>query len=269
MSHDPGLAQDRTAADLNGVAGMYLLLATGLAYPGPGGPMGAWETPAFRLEAAARAGGLTPEWRDAGIRLLSLGDAVIARRDDAGMEHTRLFGPGRKPPVPPYETLYTAAYAPTARHSQELADIQGFYRAFGVAVTPEAADRPDHMALELEFLSLLCQKEAHAVHAGMDEAASITRDARKAFLADHVGCWAGGFAARLEQHAAIPFYQELGRTLGGFVAWEMDRLGVKPAKMAHDPAPSGDGDDRMECGACPMNGMAHSLADGESFIPRQ
>ena len=237
---------------------LYGLLAAGLSYPREGGPLDDWDQPGYqrRLRAAAKEAGLALEQTSAFDRLFQGLPCVFLKRADVEAEYTRLFGPGRKPPVPPYETLYTASYAPTARHSQELADIQGFYHAFGLAVAENSADRPDHIALELEFLGVLCKKEAHAIVEEMDEAAGIALDARRAFLADHVGCWAIGFADRLEEHATLPLYQQLAVILRELIRAEMESLEITPAKMAHDPAPaqSDDQDDRLTCGGCPMNG---------------
>jgi TorA maturation chaperone TorD len=75
--------------------------------------------------------------------------------------------------------------------SFELADIAGFYRAFGVEITP-GTERPDHIAVELEFMHLLAVKEV--VAAGREdggEHARICRDARATFFRDHLGRWFG------------------------------------------------------------------------------
>ena len=80
------------------------------------------------------------------------------------------------------------------RQSQEMADIAGFYRAFGFQVGGERRERPDHLATELEFLYVLSLKEAYATKQGIDEHIEVCVEARRAFLRDHLGRWIGLFA---------------------------------------------------------------------------
>ena len=121
---------------------------------------------------------------------------------------------------PPTETVYTAI---TPQHAMvksfELADIAGFYRAFGVEVTP-GTERPDHIAVELEFMHLLAVKEV--VAAGREdggEHAGICRDARATFFRDHLGRWFGPFCDRLRVEGG-PVYGEAAGVLDGFLSLE-------------------------------------------------
>jgi TorA maturation chaperone TorD len=127
---------------------------------------------------------------------------------------------------PPNETSHTAE---TPQHALtrtfELADVAGFYRAFGVEVTP-GTERPDHVSVELEFMQLLAVKEAVALgEEGEGESAEICRDASRAFLCDHLGRWAERFAERVEA-GSDPLFGAAARILRGFVAHEAARLGA-------------------------------------------
>ena len=66
----------------------------------------------------------------------------------------------------PYEGSYGAAPL-LAGKGAALADIAGFYAAFGM--TPGAAEVEDHIAAELEFMSVLALKEAAALAEGLVE----------------------------------------------------------------------------------------------------
>lgn len=64
-----------------------------------------------------------------------------------------------------------------------LADISGFYRAFGLE--PDR-DRPDLLASELEFMYYLILKRLHAFENGEREKALICLDAQKKFFTEHL-----------------------------------------------------------------------------------
>ncbi len=86
-----------------------------------------------------------------------------------------------------YETEYGLPHE--FRQSQELADLAGFYRAFGFGLGGPVRERPDHVAVELEFMYALSLKEAYAASQGLMEAAEICADAERKFLRDHLGRW--------------------------------------------------------------------------------
>jgi len=132
---------------------------------------------------------------------------------------------------PPNETAHTAD---TPQHAMvrnfELADIAGFYRAFGVEVAP-GTERPDHIAIELEFMHLLAVKELVADQSeGREEQAEICREAQRNFLTDHLGRWSGRLGERLASMADGPFYVAAGELLERFVALDAARLGAGAAK---------------------------------------
>ncbi len=72
-----------------------------------------------------------------------------------------LFGHAVRGKCPPYELEY--GRAEIIQQASGLADIAGFYTAFGMEVSQNAFDRADHVAVESEFMSVLCAKEAHAI----------------------------------------------------------------------------------------------------------
>ncbi len=127
----------------------------------------------------------------------------------------------------PHETSHTSDTGQQAlTRTFELADVAGFYRAFGVEVTP-GTERPDHLAAELEFMHLLAVKEALARRdEGGSEHVEICRAAAHAFLRDHLARWAPRFAEGLEDAEADPLYASAGRLLDGFVALDAAWLGA-------------------------------------------
>ncbi len=123
-------------------------------------------------------------------------------------EYSRLFEPRNKLQVPPYETEYTLAESPQHALSQpaHLADIAGFYKAFGLSISVEKPDRVDHISTELEFMHVLAHKELLAIENDEKEHIEIVRDAQRKFVADHLGRWTGKFKNRLAQNDCDKFY---------------------------------------------------------------
>lgn len=125
-----------------------------------------------------------------------------ARQDPEGYrrEYLRLFVRGE---APPYEASPGALGGPNV---QVLADVAGFYRAFGMEARGE---RPDHLAAELEFLALLCVKEAHALLAGQPDRAQVCAEARANFLRDHLASWLPAFETSVTQRTTCSALRHL------------------------------------------------------------
>lgn len=166
------------------------------------------------------------EWHDLlnswGIDPLEWNTAVDERV--LAQEYGRLFAHRNTILCPIYEAEYDGHRA-TSQPST-LADIMGFYRAFGVEVA--IGDRPDHLAIELEFMSLLTLKEALALNAGLKEQSEICRVAQRKFLEEHLGRWSGIFVQTLQSSSELPYFLLAGRLLKSFVSLECQQTGAKP-----------------------------------------
>jgi TorA maturation chaperone TorD len=143
-----------------------------------------------------------------------------ATADELKAAYMRLFHPLNGPF--PYETEHqkTDEFA----RAQRLADIMGFYRAFGVE---PASDRPDHIAAELEFMHLLTLKEAHALAAGDPANAAVCREAGEEFLREHLATWTDELLEAMraaEGQAPAPFYEHLMDLLQLFMETEKENV---------------------------------------------
>lgn len=116
--------------------------------------------------------------------------AACRQLNAAGQEATdnetfRLFGPAAA--ATPHETAYGDPGRLMAK-AAHLADIAGFYRAFGLAPRSGGeTNLEDHLTMELEFMSQLNAKEALALDEGWDDHLATTREAQQSFLRDHLG----------------------------------------------------------------------------------
>lgn len=154
-------------------------------------------------------------------------------------EYDRLFCHRTTILCPIYEVEYDENRA--VSQGAILADIAGFYRAFALELAVN--ERPDHLALELEFMSFLAYKEALALQNNLQEQAALCRDAQKKFLEAHVGRWAHVFATKLLGETQVEFYAELATALQEFISAECQALGAKPHVLQAPPAAEEVSDD--------------------------
>jgi TorA maturation chaperone TorD len=113
----------------------------------------------------------------------------------------------------------------------EMADVAGFYKAFGVQVASDG-ERPDHIAAELEFMNLLAVKECIALQdEGPGEHAEVCHDASRAFLRDHLGRFAPRLGEALAKGSEEPVYRSAGRLLADFIALDAEQIDAANAPV--------------------------------------
>lgn len=164
--------------------------------------------------------------REAVARLGSQSESVV-EHGAVGVRETyiRLFGHAVRGACPLYELEY--GRAEIIQQSSILADIAGFYSAFGIEPTAEDNERPDHVSVECEFMSLLTAKEAHGcLHGSAAEMQKVVCDAQRSFLEDHLAMWLPSLARRVAEADPDGFYGAIARFAGAFVEAECRRLGA-------------------------------------------
>ena len=150
--------------------------------------------------------------------------ATVADAQGLQQTHSRLFGHTVRGSCPPYELEY--GRSEIIQQAAELADVAGFYEAFGVRQTDDSHERADHAAVECEFMAVLAAKEAYALQQADHAALDVCRQAQQSFLADHLGQWMPALARRIAEADRDGFYGALGRLAGDFLAAECRGLGV-------------------------------------------
>jgi DMSO reductase family type II enzyme chaperone len=149
-----------------------------------------------------------------------------------------------------YETEYGLPHE--FRQAQELADISGFYRAFGFDIGGAVRERPDHLAVELEFLHVLALKEAHALLHGVAEQVEVCVAAQAKFLGEHLGAWVDLFAQSLALNTREAPYLPLADFTAAFVKAEAARLGVTLIPRSRKEVKHTPFDSDFSCAACPI-----------------
>lgn len=157
---------------------------------------------------------------------------------DLQSEYGRVFGHTISKECPPYETQYGGTHDTSNifQQAQVLADIAGFYRAFGLEASDQVKERLDHISIELEFMAFLTYKQAHALTSGWEDKAEVCREAQAKFLNDHLGQWVPLFTTRLSENAGDGFYWELSRLTKAFLDFDVKAMGAKPCESG-EPTP--------------------------------
>ncbi len=139
--------------------------------------------------------------------------------------YQRIVGHTISKECPLYETQYGTAHVFQQTH--ELADIQGFYKAFGLEVSDVEKERSDHVSVEFEFMHFLLYKQAFALENHGEEKVQICVDAQKKFLKEHVGKWVPLFVILFGRKAEEGFYNALSALTKEFMRLEMKLMNVK------------------------------------------
>lgn len=160
--------------------------------------------------------------------------------------YRRLFGHTAHAQAPPYETEYGAETL--FQQPQQLADLTGFYQAFGLTVNTSEHERVDHISCECEFLAFLTRKEAYALEQNDAEMLGEVRRAQKLFLRDHLGRFVTALTNLVLRENANGFYGALAKLCSELVLQECARFGV-PAGPEHlRLRPTEVADDCFTCG---------------------
>jgi len=141
-----------------------------------------------------------------------------------------------------------------------MADIAGYYRAFGLRPGELQRRRVDHLSMELEFMAWLIFKEEAAYgqrHSAPGEAATCV-SAQRSFFRDHLSWWLPAFARGLHARAGAAannsdtparsesYHQALARALASFTACERSILRIPLPQVKVSPLQVDEG----ECDSC-------------------
>lgn len=158
------------------------------------------------------------------------------------LDYASLFEPHGGLAVSPYEGEHTKL---TPQHAlsqtYELADVCGFYNAFGLVPSDTAHERGDHIAIQLEFMHLLATKEAYAIEQKESEHREIVEDAQRLFLKEHLGRWTTTFANKIKKSGRSAFYSALSELLASWIELDTLALGQADDVLAQPFAQHSDG----------------------------
>ncbi len=133
-------------------------------------------------------------------------------------EYQRLFGKGLDR-VSPREAAYRWRDASDLLNNGETITrlLRLHYQQFNIA---PVAEREDHVAVELEFMSFLCGREAESWSNGLPDMARQLRRHQKSFLDDHLGRWLAEFCWRVQARAMSNAYEGLAQLADAWLKLE-------------------------------------------------
>lgn len=122
----------------------------------------------------------------------------------------------------PYESVYTSEQRLVMQEARD--EVLAVYRASGLNKSEQWKDEEDHVALELQFEQILCERAARALREGDEEAAYQLFRTQRGFLKHHLLNWVPMMTADTRKFAKTDFYQGLSYLTEGFLAVDEEFL---------------------------------------------
>ena len=175
--------------------------------------------------------------------------------------YSELFGHAVRGSCPLYELEY--GQAEIVQQAGELADIAGFYSAFGLENTQGSMERVDHVSVECEFMSVLCAKQATGALSNNSDLLDACCDAQRTFLRDHLARWLPALGSRVSKADGDGIYGHLARLGTAFLASECQAFGITPGPdylelRSVDPS----ADTEIQCGPAPAEQLVPLTVGG-------
>ena len=138
------------------------------------------------------------------------------------IEFTRLFIGPYSPPTPPYGSVYLEKERKVMGDS--TMDAQARYQNFGLDISSNFKEVPDHITVELEFMFFLIFKEIESIKSYIPEQAQEIILHQKSFHNGHLNAWIPDFTDCVIKHTGLEFYRNLAKATRIFVAEELEYL---------------------------------------------
>ena len=129
------------------------------------------------------------------------------------------LGPGGH--VSPHESVYRGK---GILWGPETTEVKRYFERAGFRFGEGFQGIPDHISLELEFMSQLAREEGEAWEVGDAAKAGNSLVWQADFLKRHLGTWARSFCARVVERAELPFYRDLSLLMADFLEAEAEEI---------------------------------------------
>lgn len=134
---------------------------------------------------------------------------------------TLLIGLGM-PKAAPWESVYR--HEVPLLFQEETMEVRRWYRRYGVQIEALNREPDDHIAYELEFVSLLTQKMIEALETSDEEQYNELFLARNTFLKEHLLTWAPMWCDKVNENAQGAFFKGLSLYLSNILEHFQDTV---------------------------------------------
>lgn len=147
-----------------------------------------------------------------------------ALREELGIEFTRLFmGPGEH--ISPHESIFVEIDGEAGGlYGAITVNVKKFIETTGLVYDDAFTGLPDHVSVELEFMSRLGEFESEKWANGDDEGARYCLSIQKMFAEEHLLKWVPQFCEQVVARADLPFYREMARITSEFVDFDYETI---------------------------------------------
>lgn len=136
--------------------------------------------------------------------------------EDLRVEYAKLFVGPFELLAPPYGSVYIDDGGRVMGDS--TMQVIEIYQKEGLSKNDDFKDLPDHIAVEMEFMSYLIFKERDALISCNPDTAREYANKQKAFLHNIIQPWVSQFCSKIREGTENRYYQSLAGCLSTFIA---------------------------------------------------
>ncbi len=184
------------------------------------------------------------------LRQTSLGEGIPVKyvqltEEELEEEFQRFFVVPGPDYIPPYESVYKDRWEiPTCTLAggegpilsatglmwgPSTVAVKREYEETGFILASNWNEPPDHLGIELEWMSHLCEMECHAWQKKSLRTAQRWKERQRAFLRDHLLSWVPDLHRAIERSSMNQFYRYLVGQLDEFLRWEVKDIEQRQA----------------------------------------
>ena len=140
-------------------------------------------------------------------------------QEEMAAEYAGLFLGVRGVPLHPSESLYIGKEKLIMQEPRE--EVLAVYRQEGLGKIKQFTEPEDHVAIELHFMALLCERCAASAKAREFDEMRRLIQMQQEFLRDHLARWLPSLSQDVERGSHITFYDGVAKFATGYV--ELDK----------------------------------------------
>lgn len=197
-----------------------------------------------------------------------LEETQLSNLDLFSTQYHLAFGHAARGRCPLNEIEYGELGADPLFQPHRLADLAGFYKAFGLEVSDTACERHDHLSMQCEFMSVVCAKEEyHQKQNPIDqEMVKLCITTEKNFIKEHLARWVPAFTHKLSQEIPDGLLFAISEFTRTFIEKECQGLGI-PVGSQDLLLRVIDEEEESMCGSCGINNLPPGALKGSGGPP--